>query len=167
MTRARPPPPTGNFPDSVESRQAKLLEELHHDLWDISKSLTPMSPEDTLEAWTKTVDILEALCPLTDVLGLEPLLPALTDATDRADEEAERARDRAERPEGVQVSESEDRRLKALLDRSDALANARVAVEDWSANPQVIAPTREVLTQMSEEAHEAFLRYRREVGLPE
>jgi hypothetical protein len=29
----------------------KLLEELHHDLWGISKSITPMSPEDTLEAW--------------------------------------------------------------------------------------------------------------------
>jgi hypothetical protein len=145
----------------------RLLEELPHDLWGISKSITPMSPEDTLEAWRKTTDILEALCPVADALDLEPLLLALTDAADRADEEAERARDRAERPEGVMVSEGEDRRLKALLDRSDALANACVAVEDWSANPQVIAPTREVLTQMSAEAHEAFLRYRREVGLPE
>jgi hypothetical protein len=145
----------------------KLLEELHHDLWGISKSLTSMSPEDTLAAWRKTASILEALCPVADALGLEPLLLALTDATDRADEEAVRAADRVERPEGVQVSESEDRCLKALLDRSDALANALVAVEDWSANPKVIAPTREVLAQMSEEAHEAFLRYRREVGLPE
>jgi hypothetical protein len=65
--------------------------------------VSPRSPEETLEAWTKTVDILEALCPLADVLGLEPLLLALTDAADRADEELKRARDRVERPEGLQV----------------------------------------------------------------
>jgi hypothetical protein len=84
-------------------------------VWGAYKSITPMSPEDTLEAWRKTTDILEALCPVADALGLEPLLLALTDATYRADEEAERARDRVERPEGVQVSPRERERLDTML----------------------------------------------------
>jgi hypothetical protein len=146
----------------------RMVEELHHDLWGISKSLTPMSPEETLEAWAKTVDILEALCPLTDVLGLEPLLLALTDAADRADEEAKRARDRVERPEGVQVSEREDERLKAMLARSDALNNALATIEDHPCpSKRAQQQMLEVLKEMQREASEAFERYRREVGLPE
>jgi hypothetical protein len=147
----------------------RMAEELHHDLWGISKSLTPMSPEETLEAWTKTVDILEALCPLADVLGLEPLLLALTDAADRADEELKRARDRVERPEGLQVSPREDERLGgAMLARSDALNNALATIEDHPCpSKRAQQQMLKVLGEQQREASEAFERYRREVGLPE
>ena len=89
------------------------------------------------------------------------------DAKVRAEEELARAQDRAERAEGVQLSEREDERLMTLMRRSDALSNACAAVEDWSANPEDIADVLEILTKMRVEAHEAFLRYRREIGLPE
>jgi hypothetical protein len=146
----------------------RMVEELHHDLWGISKSITPMSPEDTLEAWRKTVEVLEALCPLADALGLEPLLLAFTDATDWADEELARARDRVERPEGVKISSREDERLGAMLARSDALNNALATIEDHPC-PSTRAQQQmlEVLGELQREASEAFERYRREVGLPE
>jgi hypothetical protein len=143
----------------------RMLEELHHDLWGISKSITPMSPEETLEAWTKTVDILEALCPLTDVLGLEPLLLALTDAADRADEEAERARDRVERPEGEELHPREQERLDTMWVRSNTLSNA-IGVRERHDNPEREGYAEEmaILEEMRREADEALERYKGEIG---
>jgi hypothetical protein len=140
------------------------------DLWSVGKALWPRSPEEELEAWTRTVDTLDALCTMADALRLEPLLLALVDAKARAEEEMERAQDRAERQAkpGVQVTEREDERLLALMHRADALGNACVAVEDWAGTDH---DYRErylpVLTEMREEANHNFEVYRREVGLPE
>jgi hypothetical protein len=136
------------------------------DLWSVGKSLTPMSPDELVEAWRKTVRTLEGLCTMADALMLEPLQLALVDAKGRAEEELERATDAAERPEGVEVSEGEERRLRALLRRSDALNNAWVAVYDWPADSMaVVATTLEVLEEMKAEATHNFEVYRREVGL--
>ena len=139
------------------------------DLWSVSKSLTFADPDEAVEAWRKTVRTLEGLCQVADALTLEPLQLALVDALARSGEELERALDHEERSgaEGVQLSEREDERLITLMRRSDALSNACAAVEDWSANPEDIADVLEILTKMRVEAHEAFLRYRREIGLPE
>ena len=137
------------------------------DLWSVSKSLTFADPDEAAQAWRKTVRTLEGLCQVADALTLEPLQLALVDALARSGEELERALDHEERPEGVQLSEREDERLITLMRRSDALSNACAAVEDWSANPEDIADVLEILTKMRVEAHEAFLRYRREVSLPE
>jgi hypothetical protein len=98
---------------------------------------------------------------------LEPLELALVDAKIRAEEECERAADALHRPEGALVSEGEDKRLKALMRRSDALTDASVAVEDWGARAEVVAKTLEILREMRSEAHRDFMAYRREVGLPE
>jgi len=65
----------------------------------------------------------------------------------------------------VEASEGEDRRLKAPMRRSDALNYACVAVEGWSAKPEVIADVLEVLTQVRAEASRNLELYRREVGL--
>jgi GrpB-like predicted nucleotidyltransferase (UPF0157 family) len=90
------------------------------------------------------------------------------DAKVRAEEELARARDRAERPEGVKVSPREDERLMDLMRRTDALSNACAAMEDWCAGtPEYLARYLEVLKEMHAQANEAFLRYRREIGLPE
>jgi hypothetical protein len=98
----------------------------------------------------------------------EPLILALVDAKVRAEEELARVEDRVERPEGVQVSPREDERLMALMRRTDALSNACAAMEDWgSASPTYLARYLEVVKEMHVQAHEAFLRYRREIGLPE
>ena|SRR5829696_9898028 len=137
------------------------------DLWIIGKFFGEYTPEEELELWREAVDVLDGFCQVADGLNHEPLILALVDAKVRAEEELERATDRAERPEGVQLSEREDERLMTLMRRSDALSNACAAVEDWSANPEDIADVLEILTEMKTEAHEAFLRYRREIGLPE
>lgn len=137
------------------------------DLWRAGKSLSPMSPEQTAAAWARTVDALDGLCSLAANLMLEPLELALVDAKIRAEEECERAADALHRPEGALVSEGEDKRLKALMRRSDALNMACVAVEDWSASPEVMADVLEILTEMRSEASRDFEAYRREVGLPE
>jgi hypothetical protein len=145
----------------------RMVEELHHDLWGISKSLTPMSPEETLEAWTKTVDILEALCPLTDVLGLEPLLLALTDAADRADEELARSTDRLQTPSeaGEELHPRERERLDTMLMRSNALSNA-IAVRVNHDTPERLGYAEEmaILEEMRREADEALERYKAEIG---
>lgn len=137
------------------------------DLWRAGKSLSAMSPEETSSAWARTVDALEGMCMLAERLMLEPLLLALVGAKIRAEEECERAADALHRPEGALVSEGEDKRLKALTRRSDALNTACVAVEDWSADPKVMADVLEILREMRSEAHRDFMVYRREVGLPE
>src|SRR5918994_2682110 len=93
------------------------------DLWSVGKALAFAGPEEARDGWSAAVDALEGLCIMAERLGQEPLLLALVDAKGRAEEELARSTDAAERPEGVEVSESEDRRLKALLRRSDALGN--------------------------------------------
>jgi hypothetical protein len=69
--------------------------------------------------------------------------------------------------ERMQLTPREDERLLALMRRSDALGTACTALEDWGVDPKDIADVLEILTEMKTEAHEAFLRYRREIGLPE
>jgi hypothetical protein len=54
-----------------------------------------------------------------------------------------------------------------LMRRADALSNACTAMEDWDSEPEFLARYLSVITEMRVEAHEAFLRYRREIGLPE
>jgi hypothetical protein len=135
------------------------------DLWSVGKALTFADPDEAAQAWAKTVRSLEGLCQVADALMLEPLQLALVDACGRAREELERALDHEERPEGVQLTAREEERLRDLLRRSDALGNACVAVEDWSAHPQLIASALEVLRSMRDEATHNFEVYRREVGL--
>jgi hypothetical protein len=146
-----------------------MVEDLHSDVWGIGKSdFTEYTPEEELKGWREAVKVLDGFCQVADGLLHAPLILALVDAKVRAEEELERARDRAERPEGVRVSPREDERLMALMRRADALANACAAMEDWSSgSPEYLARYLGVLTEMRTEAHEAFLRYRREIGLPE
>jgi hypothetical protein len=185
MTRARPPPPWRNDERSSFSRQSGIEQQeavmtenntafvweepLASDVWGIEKSFGEYTPEEELKAWREAVKVLEGFCQVADGLNHEPLILALVDAKVRAEEELERATDRAERSgaEGVQLSEREDERLLALMRRSDALGTACTALEDWGVNPKDIADVLEILTEMKTEAHEAFLRYRREIGLPE
>jgi hypothetical protein len=87
------------------------------------------------------------------------------DAKVRAEEELARAQDRAERPEGVQLSEREDERLMALMRRADALANACTAMEDWDSEPEFLARYLSVIAEMRVEASHNFEVYRREVGI--
>jgi hypothetical protein len=142
-------------------------EPLASDLWAIGKSFGEYTPEEELERWREAVDVLEGFCQVADGLNHEPLILSLVDAKVRAEEELERAQDRAERPEGVQLAEREDERLMALMRRADALSNACAAMEDWDSEPEFLARYLSVITEMRIEAHEAFLRYRREIGLPE
>jgi hypothetical protein len=137
------------------------------DLWIIGKSFGEYTPEEELELWREAVDVLDGFCQVADGLNHEPLILALVDAKVRAEEELERARDRAERPEGVQLSEREDERLMTLMRRADALGNACAAMEDWDSESEFLARYLSVIAEMRVEAHEAFLRYRREIGLPE
>jgi hypothetical protein len=178
MTRARPPPLRSfSRQFGIKARGGKMTENNNTevwgeigtptDLWSVSKSLTFADPDEAAQAWRKTVRTLEGMCQVADALMLEPLLLAMVDAKIRAEEELERAQDRAERPEGVQLSEREDERLMTLMRRSDALGTACTALEDWGVDPKDIADVLEILTEMKTEAHEAFLRYRREIGLPE
>jgi hypothetical protein len=147
----------------------RMVEDLHSDVWGIGKSdFTEYAPEEELREWREAVKVLEGFCQVADGLNHSPLILALVDAKVRAEEELERARDRAERPEGVQLSPREDERLMDLMRRADALSNACAAMEDWrSSSPEFLRRYLPVLKGMHQEAHEAFLRYRREVGLPE
>jgi hypothetical protein len=136
------------------------------DLWRASKSLSPMSPGEAAAAWAKTVDALDGMCLLAERLNLEPLLLAVVDAKIRAEEELGRASDALHRPEGADLSEGEERRLLALMRRSDALSSACVAVEDWSVTPAAKDATLEVLREMRDEASRNFEVYGHELGLP-
>jgi hypothetical protein len=136
------------------------------DLWRASKSLSAMSPEETSAAWAKTVDALDGMCVLAERLMLEPLLLAVVDAKIRSEEELERAADALHRPEGADLSEGEERRLLALMRRSDALNEACVAVEDWSVTPAAKEATLALLREMRDEASRNFEVYGREIGLP-
>jgi hypothetical protein len=147
----------------------RMVEDLHSDVWGIGKSdFTEYTPEEEFKEWREAVKVLDGFCQVADGLNHSPLILALVDAKVRAEEELERARDRAERPEGVKVSAREDERLMALMRRADVLSNACAAMEDWSGDtPEYLARYLGVLIEMRTEAHEAFLRYRREIGLPE
>jgi hypothetical protein len=147
----------------------RMVEDLHSDVWGIGKSdFREYTPEEELKEWREAVKVLDGFCQVADGLNHSPLILALVDAKVRAEEELERAQDRVERPEGVQLSPREDERLMALMRRADALANACAAMEDWSSgSPEYLARYIGVLTEMRTEVHEAFLRYRRELGLPE
>jgi hypothetical protein len=146
----------------------RMVEDLHSDVWGIGKGdFTEYAPEEELKLWREAVKVLDGFCQVADGLRHSPLILALVDAKVRAEEELARAQDRVERPEGVQLSEREDERLMDLMRRSDALGTACTALEDWGVDPKDIADVLEILTEMKTEAHEAFLRYRREIGLPE
>jgi hypothetical protein len=87
----------------------RMVEDLHSDVWGIGKSdFTEYTPEEELKAWREAVKVLDGFCQVADGLNHEPLILALVDAKVRAEEELERATDRAERPEGIQLSERED-----------------------------------------------------------
>ena len=141
---------------------------LASDVWGMDKSMEPMTPEEELAAWRKTTRALDSLCGMADGLMLEPLILALADALGRAREEERRAEDRATRPEGAELSPREEERLRGLLRRSDALNYALAAVEDdENFRPEVRAECLGVLGEVAQEAHEAFERYRGEVGIPD
>jgi len=150
----------------------RMVEDLHSDVWagGASKSdFTEYTPEEELKLWREAVKVLDGFCQVADGLNHEPLILALVDAKVRAEEELERARDRAEHSgaEGVQLTARADERLLGLMRRADALGNACTAMEDWDSEPEFLARYLSVITEMRVEAHEAFLRYRREIGLPE
>lgn len=152
-----------------ENNTAEIWEEpLASDLWTIAKSFGEYTPEEEFKAWHEGVAVLEGFCQVADGLHNEPLILALVDAKVRAEEELERARDRAQRSEGLQVSESEQERLEAMWVRSNTLSNA-IGVRARHDNPERggYAGKMAVLEEMRREADEAFLRYRREIGLPE
>jgi hypothetical protein len=89
----------------------RMVEDLHSDVWGIGKSdFTEYTPEEELKEWREAVKVLDGFCQVADGLNHSPLILALVDAKVRAEEELERARDRAERPEGVQLSPREDER---------------------------------------------------------
>ena len=143
---------------------------LASDLWAIGKSMAPMTPEEELEAWRTTTRALDNLCGMATGLMLEPL--ALADALGRAREEERRAEDRLTRPEGAELGERERERererLMGLLRRSDAFNNALGAVEaEEDVKEKIRAECAEVLDGERREAHEAFVRYRAEVGIPD
>jgi hypothetical protein len=66
----------------------------------------------------------------------------------------------------VQLRPEEEKRLRSLLERCDALGNAydAVLVEDVP-NTGVKTKTLATLQEIKEEAEESFSRYKREVGI--
>ncbi len=141
---------------------------LASDVWGIEKAMETMTPEEELAAWRKTSGMLNHLCAMADSLMLEPLILALADAFNRAREEERRAEDRLSRPEGAELGPREEERLRAMLRRSDAFNNALTAVvAEEGVREEVRAECVGVLEEAGREAHEAFMRYRAEVGLPD
>ncbi len=141
---------------------------LASDLWSAEKSLTPMTPDQELEAWRTTTRMLDNLCGMADALMLDPLILALADALTRSREELRRVEDRLSRPAGAQLGPREEERLRYLMRRSDALATALTAVEhEETPYPDVMAEYLGVLRKDFEEASEQFRRYRDEVGVPD
>lgn len=139
---------------------------LASDVWRVEKSIKPMSDEEQLAAWRKTVKVLDGLCGLSDTLMFDPLILALTDALMRAKEELARAEDRLGRPEGAELHPREEKRLRGMLERSNALGYAHTAVsdEEW-AYPDLKAAALEILEEMRKETDEQFDRYKQEVGV--
>ena len=71
-------------------------------------------------------------------------------------------------PEGKELTEREEKRLRGLLRRCDALSTAHTTVvDDEGMYPEAKARTLEVLKEMHEEASEQFRLYKEEVGLRE
>lgn len=143
------------------------LEGLASDLWAITKAHSAMSNEEQFEAWMQAVPVLHDFGKLAETLHNDALLLAVTDAKDRA-EELDRAFDRLNRCNGEQLRSREEKRLRAMIARCDALSNAYQTVlrEEWvcRANQEETLAT---LKELLDEANEAFRRYRLEVGLPE
>jgi hypothetical protein len=145
-------------------------EPLASDVWagGAVKCFGEYTPEEEFKAWREAVAVLEGFCQVADGLQHEPLILATVDAKVRAEEELSRAQDRAERPEGVELSEREGERLTALLNRDDALSYALATIEDHpSPSKRAQRQMLEVLGELKHEAHDAFLRYKAEIGLPE
>ena len=73
------------------------------------------------------------------------------------------------RTEGrFELAPQEEERLRALLRRSDAFANALDALEGTeSAYPDVKAEYVEIIREEHGKAHEEFVAYKREVGVPD
>jgi hypothetical protein len=136
-------------------------------------SVEEYSDPEEREAWRKTVGILGGLCTMADAMVLDPLILALTDARCRAGEELARVEDRLSRPEisgpeGKELTEREEKRLRGLLRRCDALSTAHtVVLDNEGMYPEAKARTLEVLKEMHEEASEQFRLYKEEVGLRE
>ena len=70
--------------------------------------------------------------------------------------------------EGAKLRLEEERLLRLLLRRADALSTACVAVEleEWGC-ADVKAEMLETLEEMRGEAHEWFVSYRRAFGIPD
>lgn len=139
---------------------------LDSDIWRVAKNLTPMSAEDELEAWRRTVKVLEHLSAVADTLLIDPLILALADAKSRAEEELERARERTMRPAG-EVTEYEDETLQAMLRHADGLGTTIWVVEEADVeNTHDKANALSVLEEMRKDVGEQLLRYKQECGLP-
>jgi hypothetical protein len=144
-----------------------------HDLWSIEKSLTPMSPEEELEAWRTTVKVLDGLCSMADGLVLDPLILALNDAITRAREELERVEDRVSRPPiekgdpwpKEKALPREDERIMRMLRRSDAFHWALDLIEEYAKTcaPGSMDDEVAAVKAASEEADEHLESYRKEV----
>jgi hypothetical protein len=68
---------------------------------------------------------------------------------------------------GVRISAYEERRLRELMRRSDALSTAYVLAEDGNIKPEARDEALEVLREMADDAANVLAAYRRELGLPE
>ena len=138
---------------------------LASDVWGVEKALTPMTAEEEVEAWRKTVIVFEHLSAMSDTLLIDPLILASVDALGRSREELARVEDRLTRPEGAQLGPREEERLRGLMRRSDALSAALDAVEREARAYPRYAEYVEILREAHEEASEQFRRYRSEVGI--
>ncbi len=163
--------PPGRFPLEEKMTEHGTWTEEHFltsDPWSGEKSMAPMTDEEELKAWRTTTKMIDKLCGMADALMLEPLILALADALGRAREEERRAEDRLTRPEGVELGPREEERLRAMMRRSDAFNNAVGAVlAEEDVREEIRAECLAVLEEACREAHEAFVRYRAEVGLPD
>ena len=71
------------------------------------------------------------------------------------------------RASASELSPREEERLRGLLRRSNALNYAIAAVEDdEDFSPNIKAECLRVLGEVAQEAHEAFMLYSGEVGIP-
>jgi hypothetical protein len=127
------------------------------DVWSFGKAITRLTPEEEVEAWQKTVVILENLYSLADRLLLDPLILAVGDAEERAREELARAEDRLSRPETGGLHPRERERLLRLEARYEALTVDR---------GELSAEAQEALEGLRREAEESLWRYRAETSLP-
>jgi hypothetical protein len=148
------------------SNHSSWVEEvtLASDLWSREKYMPPKPVREELREWGRACAILGDLLDLAETLQNERLELALSDAFGRASEEFERLQDRAER---LSVGDADDllpreqERLRVMLRRSDALSMARTLMEEAGGKAEEV----DILKSMSQEASEAFDRYKAEVGI--